>query len=173
MVASGSASLASPSGLRSQLGDMAIEAMSRARMRARSLPHAERGVVVAELASLSPDMVQFAWDTRGFNPSPLLDGRNSRVEKTKGGETLPELNPGKLLYARVHAQIAPWPRDGSIELRPEILLAQAKIIWWSEHRAAQQFIDSLVVVLAERVAAEIERSAEVEGLVARREAGRE
>ncbi|MHC5063457.1 MAG: hypothetical protein ACYTG5_05730 [Planctomycetota bacterium] len=155
-------------GVEARLAELAEEAMSRARVRARSLSPAERSKVVAELATLQPSQVYFEWDTGSFAPAPLLSGQVSRVEGTKKGDALPDLAPGKVVYARVHLQVVPWPRDGSVELQPGTLLAQSKIIWWSDHPGAPHFINSLAVVLAERAAQEIQRCAEVDGLIARR-----
>ncbi len=162
------ASLDTLSGVQTKLGEIAEEAMSRARVRARSLSPAERSKVVADLSTLRPAQVSFVWDPSRFAVGPLLDGQVSRVEGTKKGDALPDLAPGKVLYARVFVQVVPWPRDGSVQLQPAALLAQSKIIWWSDHPGARQFINSLAVVLVERAAKEIQRSAEAEGLIARR-----
>lgn len=158
------ADIAGPTGFRQQLGQIAGEALGRARVRARSLSGEQRSEALAALSTIDRGQIQFTWHDAGFDGAPLVGGRISRVERVAKGALLPELGPGKIIHVEVRAQI--------VAQAPEVISARASITWWSQQASVQILAESLAAVLAERMALHIESCARAEGLVTRRAAGR-
>ncbi|MHC4078885.1 MAG: hypothetical protein ACYST0_10660 [Planctomycetota bacterium] len=150
-----------------ELSAVAAAALDRARAKARSKFPDAGSPTVAALNDLRSEQIQFEWQPASFDAEVVLAG-SVAFQTGKKDPDVPPLEKGKVFFARVEAQVVPWPRKPGYTKHPEILLAQSSVSWHSPVPGLDMLAKELATGLAERAAKTVQQAADAQGIEASR-----
>lgn len=140
------------------LAPLVEEALPRAREQAAAMLGGRYPWVDQNLRALKvTDVDARRVDEVDFAAEDLLDGTVSHTASNQYLLTPTKLPEGKRFFAEVALRVAPWPTGEPFEPHPELLLAQASVLWYADLDGGSFVAQALAEAVVAEVADTIDR----------------